>query len=240
MASIMGQRAQRQGMEQQKHRDLVNEMYMESQMEKMQAETERMRPTIPYKGTMVNQADYLKLKTLENSSTTALMKEYDLHRKQAKAVGEEPMSWDEYQLQNNTWTEQYNFYALQEDRAGRKAKEFSPWMKEQRKSSATRISTGEVVDRAGKTTAARLKATAESEALGADLYNQAVKNLGFSYELEEDPELRDKMLAGEMEKLLGQTFGPKNVSPLLEIPGKGRGFKIRKSDGKTVWKGISK
>ena len=242
MASIMGQRMQRAGLEQQTHRDLVNEMYMGSQMERMQVETERMRPKIPAtiggKTIMLNQNDYLSLMQRRNSATTSLMKDYGLHLAQAKAAGEEGMSWDEYQMQNNTWVEQYSFYAMQEEKAGRKPKDFSPWVKEQRRAGAPSI--GYAAEKTGATTAARLEATAESEALGPELYNQAVKNLGFQYELEDDPKTRDEMLAGEMEKLLGQTFGPKNVSPLLEIPGKGRGFKIRKSDGKTVWKGISK
>jgi len=219
-------------MEQQKHRDLVNEMYNKTLMGKVEAETERMRPKIPYKGTLVNESDYLKISQLEISMMGTLEKEMEGMRGSGRYTESDV---EDYRLSKMGDIGEYT-----KAKAGGYTKDFPTYQKEIGQSRATRISTGEVVDRAGKTTAARLKATAESEALGADLYNQAVKNLGFSYELEEDPELRDKMLAGEMEKLLGQTFGPKNVSPLLEIPGKGRGFKIRKSDGKTVWKGISK
>lgn len=230
MASIMGFRGEQAKLTQQKHRDLNNELYQAEWMKKTRAETQRLMPKIPYKGTLVNESDYLKLAQLEVSMMGTLEK--DLEGMRGKYTASEI---EDYRLSKMGDIGEYTKAV-----AGGYEKDFPTYQKEIGQSRATRISTGEVVDRAGKTTTARLKATAESEALGPELYNQAIENLGFSYELEENPEIKEKMLAGEMEKLLGQTFGPDNVSPLLEIPGKGRGFKIRKSDGKTVWKGISK
>jgi len=226
----MGLREARQRTEQQGRRDEVNEMYQAQQIEESRARTRKMMPKIPYKGTLVTEADYLKLRQLEVSEMGTLEKDLEGMRG----------NYTESEIEDYRLSKMGDIGEYTKAVAGGYEGSFADYQNEIGQSRATRLSIGEKVETAGRTTVARAKATAEVKALGPDLYNQAVENLGFDYDLEDDPEIKDKMLAGEMEKLLGQTFGPANVSPLLEIPGKGRGWKIRKSDGKTVWKGLSK
>jgi len=237
MASIMGLREARQRSEQQAHRDEMNEIYQQQQIEESRARTGRLTPNVPLKlptGETINvtTTDYLKIKQLQVSAMGTLEKDMNAMR----ASG----NYTEEQIEDYRLSKMGDIGEYTKAVAGGYTKSFAEYQKEVGQARATKLSIGEKEEIAGKTTTARLKATAESEALGPELYNQAIKNLGFSYELEDDPKVKEEMLAKEMERLLGQTFGPKNVSPLLEIPGKGRGFKIRKSDGSTVWKGISK
>ena len=244
MASIMGQRMQRAGLEQQTHRDLVNEMYQKQIGAKVEAETERMRPTIPYKGTMVNQADYLKLKTLENSSTTALMKEYDLHRTQAKAAGEEPMGWDEYQMQNNTWVEQYSFYALQEEKAGRKVKSFDKWRNDTAQSGAMRLTTPQVIERrVGVERALTGEQILSSDGMKmvqkrVDDYFKSTEGRLKALDYKNDPEGLAKFVEvkkyGFWLEMVEGEFGPENVHTGKKN-GR-RGAQIRMKDGKVTWR----
>jgi len=243
MAAIMGLRSEGERLKLQKYRDVVNEMYQTDIGGKVRAETENLKPTINFKigdqTIPVTRAEYLKLNQQRISAMSALEKEYRFYVSQTRNKGETPMSLEEYKIQNNTWVEQYQFYAAQQLKAKKNIKPFEQWVKEQRRAGA--LSIGQAASKAGAVAGASAKARTEEKYLGPDLRKDSVKLLQTSNRLFLTPDdEKEALIASEMEKLLGQTFGPENVSPLLDIPGKGRGWKIRKSDGTTVWKGISK
>ena len=230
MASIMGQRMQRAGLEQQTHRDLVNEMYNKVLMGKAEAETKRLEPTIPFKigdeSTMVSRPEYIQLKKMEDSAKGTLQKEYEFYAGQTN----NPMGIEDYMQSKNTWIQQYKYYAFQQMRMNNEIKTFDVWQKDQRRAGA--MSIDYQAEKAGAVAGATAGARAEVKYLGPDLRNDAIKNIPdlFMYDTEEE---KETAIAGEMEKLLKATFP--GVERWTNDKG-AKGWMITKSDGTQVFK----
>ena len=139
---------------------------------------------------------------------------------------------------------EYAKYVDQEESAGREPLGLLDYIMQKRKSGATRISIGEKIE-----TAAGIRgATTDVDVLGKKGYEDAVaiaeRSLKSSIDYQvatpgsdERKKLREDAIASAYESVLRAQFGNENVSPLINVPGKGEGWKVRKSDGTTVWKG---
>lgn len=223
MATIMGLRSEREKLAQQKHQDLVNEMYQQAITKNLQEKTK-----------LLPQELQLKMGQLSNQTRGALQKDLEfLH-----SIGYGPEQLQKYINSKMGDLGKYDEYVKGEEAAGREPKSYEKWDIARRRAGAMTI--GHAAEKAGAIAEATAEARAEVKYLtGPDLRKDAVKVLTESNQLFMADD-KEALIAAEMGKLLGQTFGPENVSPLLDVPGKGRGWKVRKKDGTTVWKGVSK
>jgi len=228
---------------QKKHQDVVNEMYQRAIAEKIGAETERLKPTMPIKiggqTMMVSQPDYLKLKQLEVSAMGSLEKEYEYY----KATTSTPMSLDDYMLQKNTWVQQYKYYAWQRIAQGLPVEEFDPWVKGQRRASA--MSIDYAAEKAGATAGAGAQARSDVDVLGekgySDARKQATTELGKSIDYRTaDPEEQKKMIneriSSSYESMLKAQFGSENV--VAGQKNGNPGWAIKMKDGSVTWRSM--
>ena len=242
MASIMGQRAQRQGMEQQKHRDLVNEMYMESQMEKMQAETERMRRNTPHKfpdgsTRLVSMPDKLKLEQLRISEMANLEKDMKYMRGSDRYTEEQI---EDYRLSKMGDIGEYEKAVSQGY-----GKNFDEFQKELGASRSIKLSIGEKAEIAGKTTTARKRAEMKEYLLGPkvldDARTQAMKEIKDSPSvdwIDASPGEVEKALEDKMYKIITKKLEAFSEFKKVE-PGRNNGklgWIITDKDDEEIWR----
>lgn len=233
IASAMGLRGERERLRMQSYRDMVNEMYQKAIVDRMREETRLMEPRLQ-----------MQERRAEEAAKGALQKNYEFYKAQVKRQGGIPKGVEAFMRMNDPWVRRYKEYVRQETLKTKPGEmvvleDFDTWYARHQREGRPTIP--QEAERAGAITEARERAKTEEDVLGPGLRNMAEEALQEADALFLAPEgEREGLITGRMEQILIDTFGPSNVSPLLDIPGKGRGWKVRRRDGSVVWKGISK
>lgn len=162
------------------------------------------------------------------------------------------------QQERTTDIKNYANYVAQERVAGREPKSFEEYQVMLRREGATRIE----VDYAGRAADVR-KAQTEVDILGAKGWGDAVKKAeeqvkdeyfhawaaeddvalrvykGDDWNIDKESEARKaRAVRSHYWTALRAHFGTENVSPLVDVEGKGWGWYVKDRSGKKIWRGV--
>jgi len=213
---------------QQKHRDLVNEMYQQQIGAKLEAETKLLPKQMQ-----------LKLAQLSNQARGALQKDLEF----LVRIGYDSKQLQKYINSKMGDLGKFDEYVKEEKAAGRTPKSYEVWDIARRRAGA--MSIGQAADKAGATTGARKRAEMREYLLGPEVLDdarkQAMKEIADSPSvdwIDATAEETEKALEDKMYKIITKKLEAFSEFKKVE-PGRkdGKlGWIVTDSDGKEHWR----